>query len=423
MLFAILNTFLYLGLMYWYWKKYKSFDESFLLIFVWAFVAVMGAVLYITEPNNWKLMLWPYLYLFITFIIFIMFILKRKSHIFKIESFVYNKSTVLDILNVIYIACAFYELMNIDLSVLSFSFLSTEGQELYLAAHEDTVLVKGPLFYAQRYTEALYVLTAMSVFNYLVQGRKLFGWTLFSFTLLSILASNAEIAARGAMLAKVIVFVCVFFIYRPHLSRKVKKSIAWMSAVSGSIIAAFFISITIARFSDNSAVTGFDSPLQSVSSYFGHSMMYFNYGICDVDLKNHWGGARTFNYFSTTLFGIDYHKLPPVGPTHFGSSFVTFIGFLVHDFGYIGTMIFGLVVSYVMFKLWSGKNTMTLAGMYIYIFYLNRMIMGVFVTPPGSDYAYAWAILTYFFLKFILKSKKGEEIKKLAISVTEKIKV
>ncbi len=391
------------------------------MLSMWCVTSILGPILYVTEPNKWKLMLWPYVYMFFTFLVFIRFILKRDTHLFPIDTFIRKKSIFIDILNYIYIICAVYELMNIDLAVLSFSFLSEEAQELYMAAHEDNVIVKSALFYAQRYTSALFILSVITVFNYLAQGRKLFGWTLFVFILVSVVAGNAEIAARGVIMSQIIVFFSAYLLYRPFLSNRVKKTVAIGGITAGTLVGSVLVAITVSRFSDNSMVTGYDSPLESIISYFGHSMLYFNYGICDVDFET-WGGSRTFNYFAMLLFGIDFRQLNVTG-VHAGTSFITFIGMLVRDFGYVGTVIFGFVVSWGMYKLWSGNNAKTFAGMYIYIFYLNRMIMGVFVTAPGSDYTYAWAILTYFFLKFILKSKKGEEIKKLATSVTEKIKV
>lgn len=406
MIFAIINAILYLCLILWYWRRYKIIDEVFLMLSLWALVALLGPFLVVTEQWKWKLMMWPYIYLFVTFLVFSFYFLKRKKHLFSVGKFINSHSAILDGINIVYIACAIYELLNINLAVLSFSFLSEEAQELYLAAHEETVLIKNTLFYCQRYTSTFFVLTAISVFNYLAQGRKTLGWLLFAFTLISVIAGNAEIASRGVMFSQMLIFVSVFLVYRPYLSKKDIKSIGIGALIAGFMIAAFFIAVTIARFSDN-ATTGYNSPLESVIEYFGHSMLYFNYGICDVDFDT-WGGYRTFHYFSKTLFGIDYHNHPDLG-THYGTAFVTFIGMLIQDFGYFGTLVLGLIVSFSMYKLWSGKNALSFSGLYIYLFYLNRMIMGVFVTPPGSDYAYAWAIITYFFLRFILKPSKGDK--------------
>lgn len=374
------------------------------MLSMWALTSVLGPFLYANDPKNWKLMLWPYLYLFITYLIFIQFILRKNSHLFPINNFINQKSFFLDVINSIYIVCAIYELLNIDMAVLSISFLSEEAQELYLAAHEDAVIIKDPLFYCQRYTSALFILSAISVFNYLSQGRYFLGGLLFVFTLVSVVAGSAEIASRGVMMSQMIAVFSIYLLYRPFLSPKAKKTINIGGVMSGALVAAVIIAITIARFTDNYGVTGYDNPIESVISYFGHSMLFFNYGVCDVDFKT-WGGARTFNYFATLLFGIDYRQLPDPG-THSGTNFITFVGMLVRDFDYIGTIILGVIVSFVMYKLWSGKNVMTFAGMYIYIFYLNRMIMGVFVTPPGSDYTYAWAIVSYIFLHFMLRPAK-----------------
>ncbi len=421
MFFTIINASLYLCLLYWYWRKHKTIDETFLLLAMWALVGFFGIFLVGSEPTRWKLQLWPFLYLFVSFLVFIQYLLRRKTHLFPINQFIQNNSVFLDIVNILYIICAIYELFNIDLVVLSFTYLSEEAQELYAAAHEDVELVKGPVFYAQRYTSAFFVLSAISVFNYLAQGKRFFGWILFCFILVSIVAGNAQIAARGVMMSQVVIFVSIFLLYRPYLSHRIKKSIGIGVLIAGSIVSAFLIAITIARFSNNSATTGYDSPLESVVEYLGHSMLTFDYGICDVDLKT-WGGARTFNYFARLLFGIDFRALPDPGG-HFGTAFTTFIGMLVQDFGYIGTIILGLAVSFIMYKMWSGKNRYTFAGMYIYVFYLNRMLMGVFVTPPGSDYTYAWAILTYIILRFIIKPVKGEEKMKIPFTATEKLYV
>ena len=402
---AIINALLYISLLLFYWNKNKKIDECFLLLFLWALTSVLGFFLYQAAPRDWKLTIWPFLYLFGVFILFVRFLINKRS-VFKIERFIGTHSFFLDVLSVVYIVCAIYELINIDLAVLSFSYLSEEAQELYLAAHEETEIVKGPLFYCQRFTSSFFVLAVISVFNYLSQGRRLIGFALFAFTFLSTIAGNAAIASRGAMFSQMLIIVCVFLLYKNHLNEKIKKSIYIGGSIAGGIIAAFFIAITTARFSGGN-IAGYEKgPFYSIISYFGHSMLTFDYGICDVPFRT-WGGARTFNYFSKLLLGIDYQNMPDLG-THYGTGFTTFIGMLVQDFGYIGTIIFGLIVSWVMYKLWSGRNSLTFAGIYIYVFYLNRMLMGVFVTPPGSDYAYAWAFVTYLLLRLLVKplSKK-----------------
>ena len=407
MLYAILNAFLYIGLFYWYRRRYKVVDEIVLLLAIWATVGSVGLLLVCLEPTKYQLMLWPYIYLFVTFLVFVHFLLQRQKHLFPVEKFIKYRSIILDIINYIYILCSIYELLNIDLSVLSITFLSEEAKDLYQAAHESKIIVKDALFYCQRFTSAMFVLTAISVFNYLAQKRTLMGWSLFSFTLISIIAGIAEIASRGTMMSQILVFVVAYLIYKPYLNVEISKTIRMVFLMAGIFLAAFFVAITTSRFKD-SYNTGYKSPLESVVSYFGQSMLYFNYGICDVDF-NTWGGSRTFNYLASSFLGIDYRRLPEPG-THYGSGFTTFIGMLVQDFGYVGTVILGFMVSYIMYKLWSIKNKTTFAGMYIYLFYINRMVMGVFVTPPGSDYYYLWALLTYLFLLYILKPSKPSKV-------------
>lgn len=402
MIFVIANALLYIGLLIWYWRKNRVVDEGFLLIAFWGMVASLGIAIFFDNPRAWNLKLWPFVYLVFVFLVFTRYILQREKRSFPIKSFVKTKNVFLDAINIIYILCAIYELTHIDISVLSYTYLSQEAQGLYEKAHEQMELVKGPLFYCQRYTSALFVLAAMSFFNYLSQGRNLFGWSLFSFTFISTLAGNASTATRGVMFSQVLIMVCIYLLYRPYLTNNVKKSIKRGGLIAGTALAAFFVAITVSRFSTSFGV--YESPLQSVYYYFGHSMLYFNYGICDVDFSTY-GGARTFHYFSRLLLGTDFTKMS-IPETHFGSSFTTSFGLVVLDFGYVGTVVFGLLVSYIMYKMWSGKNRYSFAGMYIYMFYLNRMFMAVFTNSPGSDYNYAWAILTYILLKLVVTPTK-----------------
>ena len=84
-------------------------------------------------------------------------------------------------------------------------------------------------------------------------------------------------------------------------------------------------------------------------AYLGQAMLQFDYGLAD-SLRKTYEGAMSFkNLYS--LIGIDIPKrfsADSLLGTHIGTGFVTLVGFLVMDFGYIGTVIFSLLFPILM---------------------------------------------------------------------------
>ena len=122
MTYVIINALLYVILWIVYWYRRKTIDCGFLLIGVWATIAIMGVFLYMDNPSRWDISLWPFIYLFVGFLIYSkMFIFPSSKLDNSIELFVYKKNKALDVMCALFILCALFNLLNSDLSSMTLS--------------------------------------------------------------------------------------------------------------------------------------------------------------------------------------------------------------------------------------------------------------------------------------------------------------
>lgn len=407
LLYVLINALLYIVLLMWYWKKHKSLDAGFLLIFVWAFVAVMCTFNYLTTPKEWVFSLWPFLYLFVAFLIYTnIFVFHKKSGI-DITGIVNYKNNKLDFLCYLYIACSFIYLIIIgfDPSVLSVSGIEANAVDAY---NEAQVGNEGPVYsnqiehFVMLYYSYFQIVALIAMFSYLCQNRLRLAYLLafcifFPYTIYALSRGS-----RGLLIEQVVFAAIGYIIFRKHIPSKIRKNLLKVTAIAAGFLALFLFAISLARFGDSDDGVG-----GSIFTYLGHSMLCFNYGICD-SLENTFMGLRTFKNTLLKLGVMIPEKwnCDLVLGTHIGTSFSTFIGMLCVDFGFVGVILFGIVFSLIIRKMCGLTSGFTYASLSFYIFYLHRMIMGVFVNGPGADFAYYMNIIVYVFLLIFFRERK-----------------
>ena len=69
MIYVVTNALLYLALLVLYWRYKRVFDIGTLLIVMWLIVAIAGVLYYNESPASWHLQLWPFLYIFLCFLL------------------------------------------------------------------------------------------------------------------------------------------------------------------------------------------------------------------------------------------------------------------------------------------------------------------------------------------------------------------
>ena len=142
--------------------------------------------------------------------------------------------------------------------------------------------------------------------------------------------------------------------------------------------------------------------------YLGSSMLYFNHGLSD-SLKDTFGGIATFGGLMERMgitptmdVHINYAADNLLG-TKVGSSFVTFIGSLCMDFGFLMTLIIAVIWPLLINKLVFVNGKLSYPGLYLYLFYFCRLARGVFTNGFDAGVMYYQAFLFYFLLWCVIR--------------------
>jgi oligosaccharide repeat unit polymerase len=324
------------------------------------------------------------------------------------------RSEIFDIICYLYVAAVIFNAYNdgVSLSMLSTSSLMENGADLYREHFEREVVYKGFLdHYSHTYEYYAYVVVLIISFNSLCQGRTKFALTMMAFVFINSALKSSLNGTRGSLVAVITLYVGLYSLYYKFFTKSTRKHFLTFAGILGVLGVLYLFAITVSRFDETQMGSS-----GSVISYLGQSMLYFDYGIADTD-HGYYYGMRTFK-FAAKMMGLqvpsEFNSDFLIG-THFGTAFTTNIGMLTLDFGYIGTMLFGLLLPWLIKKLYLNKGQLTLPGIYIYVFFYNRMINGAFVNSSGSDYLYWQAFMFYVILwvivRFISKSKKSTSVK------------
>ena len=400
--FVLINAALYIALLLWYWRKHHIIDCGFLLIGVWAFVAIMGVLLFMSEPYTWALTLQPFLFLFIAFLLFgRMYIFPIKNFDVDIESFIFKKNNIFDALCIIFIICAFINLVTMDFNMSALTDTEGVADELYDKALDDSSK-KGYSNIIERftmnYTSWFGTAALIGMFSAMCQKRRSLAILLAVAIYVPGFLSAVMRGSRSMIFSFIMMFIACYLFYKKYIPKSTKKTIFQIAIFGGFFVVLYLVGVTIARFG-----RGGDAG-DSLLSYFGQSMLNYNFGLAD-SFDGTYHGARTFKNVLGWV-GITIPDIPPdvLFGTHFGSNFVTFIGMLLLDFNYTGTIIIAIILPWIIRKLCFNKSAFSIAKLYLYLFFLNRLIFGVFVNGSGADFPYIVAFLFYFLFMFLFRS-------------------
>lgn len=220
--------------------------------------------------------------------------------------------------------------------------------------------------------------------------KSMLGLTAILVGCISSILSAMYQSSRGAIVNIILLtFVMVLFFYK-ELSNNKKRFVVICLLVGIVLIIPYVIDVTISRFSSEGA---FDSLL----SYFGQPPIVFNYGVTPIN-KYLFG-----TYALGNLFGMK-----PISPSDigglWGSSFYSFVGWLFIDWGYIGTLLVSLLISFITYLIII-KKKYDIADVFLLFFIYYTLLQGVFVI--GQDYCYniivsiiIYAIVKIFFDKY-----------------------
>ncbi len=382
---VIINAFLYLLLFFFFYKKNRQIGPIEILIALYAFVAICAVNLFFIDKNRWELHLGYFIYLFIAVFVFLLGVSNDRAivlHKNPISSYsFYKKLSILYIVLALF-SCFFY--MPQVIYVLE----NPKWALLYEDSHEATdtsIIIKlANLFFHLRYLGVVLFFSILSHEKSSKELKILLGIGAF----LPVFIVTMLNASRGGLIILVASLVMTYFMFRPILASSIKKTIKRFFIILAPIFVLYFIGVSVSRFSDDLA-TGYSSTNDALWDYLGHSMLYFNNGVMDC-ITSYGHGSYMFALHDNSIKG-----------TNFGTNFITFVGCLYLDFGAIGTLLIGLLVSLLLKGLC--HRSLGIPELFLILNYLMFLFYGVFVTASGFGYQWIEILIIYFGLKIFDK--------------------
>jgi oligosaccharide repeat unit polymerase len=393
---AIFNALLYLFALGIYYRKYKKIlDAGFILIATYAVIAVTGVFNYLNSPNEWSLIFWPFVYLFVICMLAFRPYFKYPSGSIA-DKFKINKPKFLNLFSWVYIVAA---IIDFSYSIDSITTTLTSGNwsELYHANASGEVLLYTSQLerLAKNLTGWLSPLAIITFFYYLTFGKSnKFFLILFALAIVLPRFSIAIlIAARGLLFIFVVNLFLGYLFFAKKISKNIRKRLLIFALIFVVIFLVYALAVTNSRFETANA---YWDTKTSLLQYFGQSMLVFNDGIAD-SIQHFLNGDYLFNAHEHRYFnGYDY-----ILGTHFGTSFFTFVGAWYLDFGPIGTFLIALFLP-GMFSLYYNKRKIwDIADLFIYFFYLSWLLNGVFVIGTGYYLQWIMTLVIFLILKIV----------------------
>lgn len=393
MIACIINALLFSASLWKYYKTYKSFDHTFIVMALYASVAITGigyfTLIYdIPKPVT----ITPFIYLFVTASILFRPLIKTRNLNNKLHALI--DSRALNYLIIIFVICAFINLYNIWTDVLA-NIISGDWQSVKVDAYMQNGNGVG---FIAAYTGAFakyfcYLIYPYCFYSYTKKQNKM--WRTTFILLLAVTSSLFQYlmtAYRGGIFSIIVLLLINFVIFQKNIPLQRKKKLYVVGGIMMAALLIIAMSITNSRFEDSKTTT----PLESLFLYFGQSMVNFNGGIAN-SATSYMGGK----YFFMAKLGLDktdfwidskYNIL-----TNDGSDFDTLIGCFYIDFGPILAFVILSVVSYIMMRLLKFRPN-SWATLYALMFYLDMLVAGVFHGPSYMSQIVTNVIVIYILI-------------------------
>lgn len=377
-----INAILYLLLLVITYKRNRQIGPIEILLSLYSTVALFAVFLFYQDQYRWNLSLLNFIYLYAAVVIFVLGVSDDKLIVLRgnpITNFsFYKKLSVLYVFLALF-SCAFY------LPQVILALQNPEWAKLYEESHD---IASGSLitkianaFFHLRYLGVVLFFSMLSHERCSTMLKILLGVGAF----LPVLFVTMLNASRGGLIILVASLVMAYYIFKPILSKGVKKSIRRVTFLIIPLLALYFISVSVSRF-ENDLATGYSSTDEAYWDYIGQSMLYFNNGVMDC-IKSFGHGSYMFALHDNSIKG-----------TNFGSGFITFVGCLYLDFGAIGTLLIGLFSMLILKRIF--KKRLGIPELFLLLNYLMFLFYGVFVSESGYGFQWIEIIMIYFGLKF-----------------------
>lgn len=397
MISVVLN-FVFFGmiLLSYYFKK-RRVDVPFMLILLYAIIALMGVFFFPEFSGKRQVELWPFIYLTLTCYLYFLPIIKAGG--------VYNYSydikinSGLKLMFILYILCAVIEIgddftfvknaiiggdwgmMKADL-YNGLSIGNRNGIIAYLANLYVSVFMHAILIYS------MYTFTKKDIS--IIKSMFLLLMALTPYIMTCILY-----VYRGGLLTISYLTLMIFLLYYRRMVYHKRRVLIIALSIVASFIIVLTSAMSLSRFGES---TG-----GSLVGYLGESMLVFNAGIA-TQISSFANGS----YFFLNFLGLDKSDVwidSRYGiSTSDGSSLNTFVGCSYVDFGPILTILIAIFIACLLSRRLN-KKSVVFADLYLFTFYLDFLILGVFHCTEGFALRIFMATALYAVLRFMGRLK------------------
>lgn len=406
-----------------YHRRKKNFDAGAVLISLYAVYALLAIFLfndYSTVDNedfqNFKVKLFPLVYLFVGLIIAFYPILSFKSKSYaRIQAPAFKLDAFAWFVIVCYVLQAGYIVKNLSRGLFMVLFMDDGTLELYSEMIENQS--EGGMGIANVFSifaNMLYPFTILMFYYYLSlpKRKKIILAGLGLAILIGILDYVAK-GQRGGMVKRILIFIGTFFLFKDYIADHIKKKIKFWGTLAFSGLVAIFMIMSLSRFGEREG-----GVLSSFNRYGGEAVINFDkYAMDDNGIRY---GDRVVPLFKKILqfdnVPNNFYERRLKYPNLYVNDevFITFIGDFCIDFGPVFTFFI-----LIFFSIWIRR--LTLSNQREYPF--HKLILLHFTLciciQGGSLFPYAdtgnlviiMTILLYLFFSFCYSSKSVAIVK------------
>lgn len=241
----------------------------------------------------------------------------------------------------------------------------------------------------------LFFALPLAFYHYSHGNRKMS--TLLFIASTSLLVYGFSIAARQEFVLWILGFASSFLMFNRGLSKKnIKKMIIISTILVGGVGAILYIA-TMSRFGETDA-------LGSLFGYTAAQPYNAGYFLEKLGSQRLWGQAN-FCYLVGKPYITEYNNV--INSPEFLNVFGSIVGSYYLDFGYFSLFFIILVAVFFVSFMRYFKKRGSILFFYMYVIYLNMMIVGVFynkyVDPPSVRAFFLIGLLLYFYEQFTSK--------------------
>lgn len=382
----VFYIFLWICILYYYIKRDKRVSLGLSLIVLYTVQAIVALIVLnskFSDYNNVALSLWPFVYLIFMLYLSMKPILDLKErglHAIEIPNSQINTSicmffaffSIISIYNILPdIQYGFTQMLVSDSEGIIDLYLdSTEAKRTH-TSFSGVFSLQGVISNMSNY------ITPLLFFTYYVKKNKSnVVMVLLLIALLQGPLTGIANASRQQLIGQIFTFFLLYFFFSPYMTHSSKKIFKRVGLVFVSVLFAIFAIITIARSSQKSY---HGNSLYNMESYFASGPINFN-GFC-LDAN----GTREGNRVAPLFMQIMGRKVlsPEQIKTKYSymsidsSSFSTYVGDIVLDFGpYLAVVIF-VVMTFVFSRMLKHKRRLSY-GQVIIVFILVKFCSGYY---------------------------------------------